>query len=730
MRLISFLSVRQWLFFFYLISLPWTAHAQLEGGSFEQASYSDDLPYWDYSFEHIEATDTIYFKRWWQIAHPKQEAKDRLARLAIGQSIAYLRAGKIDQYQDWQQAAFQSISQLPDSLQQAAFLKFGVALRELNYPIAALNAYNRVALSIDQATYPELSLTLYHHLNQVYLSLDDLQLSLEMAQKGIELITERPELQQAKYTFLRLELLKGIGLYYSLNGDFDLANSYYDQASQLDLNKVSPNIVAYLYTSIGQSYTTQGDYEQALHYLLLADSLNRSVDQHNQFTLSELGYLYNLRGEFELGIPLLEQQLNNALQNQLPNHERICLNYLAPAYAALGRYSEAYAAIHRAKKIQDAQQLRTAQAGGMTVLRNYLEAQKENQALVLSQEKEVALLQANQNRNWLLAVLGLCLISIMWALRLDRTKQKLEASRDALQRSEASLLEANLAKNNLLAVIGHDLKAPLARSKNRITQLRSAQASALPPDYLKELAYVEHSLGNLQDLIHQLVNWAAFQSKKLVYSPEEVAVADLLNQEVSYLHDLAIAKGVTLDISCEDWGIQTDPRMLSFILRNFLLNAIKFSNSGETIMVDFEALHFSKNVSTSAGLSPEPQRENSRGNYTKPSVNSLLLSVKDQGSGMTNAEIQQLFVMGAKHYSRRNNQASYGLGLHLAQKFAKSMKADIRVESKKGEGSTFFLEIPGPVFSYQDRFTTTPLTILNTEQSINTINNPINGKAS
>ena len=74
---------------------------------------------------------------------------------------------------------------------------------------------------------------------------------------------------------------------------------------------------------------------------------------------------------------------------------------------------------------------------------------------------------------------------------------------------------------------------------------------------------------------------------------------------------------------------------------------------------------------------------------------SVLISVSDHGTGMTEETINNLFSIDVHHSTPGTEKESgTGLGLILCKEFSEKIGGEIRVESKADEGSTFYLSIP------------------------------------
>ena len=109
-----------------------------------------------------------------------------------------------------------------------------------------------------------------------------------------------------------------------------------------------------------------------------------------------------------------------------------------------------------------------------------------------------------------------------------------------------------------------------------------------------------------------------------------------------------------------------DPNILSLVLRNLILNAIKFTESGGKIEVN-----------------------------AHPNGNEIVVSVSDNGIGIKPEAKQSLFEKTSSYSTHGTaNEKGTGLGLILCREFVEKNGGKIWMESELGKGSTFFFTLP------------------------------------
>ncbi len=256
--------------------------------------------------------------------------------------------------------------------------------------------------------------------------------------------------------------------------------------------------------------------------------------------------------------------------------------------------------------------------------------------------------------------------------RLDTEKDinKLLSDQKAqiTQRNE-ELHRVNATKDKLFSIIGHDLRNPLAVQKSLAHSLLADIDSFSKEDLTEALSIILRSAESGYDLLTNLLQWARSQSAGLKFTPKQVSIFELLTEITDSYKDTASQKEVTVKMVKATNGqdqVFADENMLRTILRNLLVNAIKFSHRRGiiSIQVDFTDTHTS-------------------------------IAISDQGVGMDENRLQRLFkTEHTRSTTGTANEQGTGLGLILCKEFVEHHGGTITVDSKKGEGSTFSFTLP------------------------------------
>lgn len=259
--------------------------------------------------------------------------------------------------------------------------------------------------------------------------------------------------------------------------------------------------------------------------------------------------------------------------------------------------------------------------------------------------------------------------------QLRAVNKSLDLKLGQLAESNVALYESNRLKSEFLANVSHELRTPLNSILGFAELLKDHVAAAGPdgkPSDGKPSRYLQNILrsgNNLLDLINDLLDLAKIEAGRMEVRSEPLSLSDLFEALAGLLKPLCAAKDVTIDpqVSSEVPILQTDTAKLQQILYNFLSNAIKYSPEGETILLS-------------------AMRQDDEG---------VKIAVTDRGPGI-DTEKQGLIFEKFRQIdgSMTRQHSGTGLGLAISKELAQLLGGHIGVESKPGEGSTFWITLP------------------------------------
>ncbi|MDX8339877.1 two-component regulator propeller domain-containing protein [Draconibacterium sp. IB214405] len=254
---------------------------------------------------------------------------------------------------------------------------------------------------------------------------------------------------------------------------------------------------------------------------------------------------------------------------------------------------------------------------------------------------------------------------------IEKQSAKIAEVAENLSQINTELTTANATKDKLFSIIAHDLISPFNAILGFSEVLTEEYKTMDDKNRMELIHHVHNSSRNAFDLLHNLLHWARSQDKKIEFEPENINVADIISNATTEVASLALNKKISIEsqLKNNDLLIFFDKNMIKLILRNLLMNAIKFSNPDSRIYINAEH--------TSADM--------------------VLFSVQDFGIGMDAETAVAIFgEEGNLNLAKgTSGEKGVGLGLSLCKEFVTSHGGEIWVESKLGEGSTFFFTIQG-----------------------------------
>ncbi len=266
--------------------------------------------------------------------------------------------------------------------------------------------------------------------------------------------------------------------------------------------------------------------------------------------------------------------------------------------------------------------------------------------------------------------------------KLKLQNKELALTNSLLKESETELSQSNSIKDRMFSIISHDLRAPLATLQNFLKMFISYRNAFSDEEITKITRDINKSLGNVGDLLENLLQWSRAQMGHLVTELEPLLVADYIQKNIELLLPTAKNKKINLQVSQIDESIlvEADPNLLNFILRNLISNAIKFTDTDGTVTVG--AILFDSDFNSDATTLE---------NKTQKTVH---IFVRDTGVGMSKETEQRIFVTD-QHITTRGtaNEKGTGLGLMVCKEFVEKQNGKIWVDSVEDEGTTFTFSI-------------------------------------
>ena len=171
----------------------------------------------------------------------------------------------------------------------------------------------------------------------------------------------------------------------------------------------------------------------------------------------------------------------------------------------------------------------------------------------------------------------------------------------------------------------------------------------------------------LKRLFDNLLTWSKSQQKSINFNPISLNVKEIIEYHLHLLKDNILEKKLKITYKIEDnIFIYVDKYMFSTVIKNLIINAIKFTSEEKEIKI-----------------------------YTEIKEKNILhLTFEDKGIGIAKRDIDKLFRIDIQYQKLgTNKEKGSGLGLIICKEFLEKNNGKIYVESKLNEGSKFIVEL-------------------------------------
>jgi len=252
---------------------------------------------------------------------------------------------------------------------------------------------------------------------------------------------------------------------------------------------------------------------------------------------------------------------------------------------------------------------------------------------------------------------------------LEEQRSDLEGTQSMLKQQAKALEQASRYKTEFLANMSHELRTPLNSALIMARLLADNRTGNLSGEQVKYAETIESAGNDLLALINDILDLSKIEAGRIEIQPEDISIGRLADklartfQPMAANRKLAFAVELMPDLP---ESFHSDPLRLEQILKNFLSNAVKFTEQGSvTLRVERsgnEGLSFAV-VDTGIGIPPQHQ--------------DAIFEAFRQADGTTNRKY-----------------GGTGLGLSISRELARLLGGDIHLTSEVGTGSEFKLVVP------------------------------------
>lgn len=220
-------------------------------------------------------------------------------------------------------------------------------------------------------------------------------------------------------------------------------------------------------------------------------------------------------------------------------------------------------------------------------------------------------------------------------------------------------------KNDFIAIVSHELKTPLTTAKG-FTQLLRAKAQKADDSFLSgSLLKIEQQIEKMSLLIKSFLDVARLEAGKIQLNKLPFEMSELLTECIAEAKSLSQSHQISI-LNVDEITVNADRDKIAQVVSNLLSNAIKYSPIGK--LIEISCTH---------------------------NTEFLEVRVRDEGMGVKPQDQARLFDRFYRVESKNTISISgFGIGLYLCAEIIHMHQGQIGVESKIGEGSTFYFTLP------------------------------------
>lgn len=224
--------------------------------------------------------------------------------------------------------------------------------------------------------------------------------------------------------------------------------------------------------------------------------------------------------------------------------------------------------------------------------------------------------------------------------------------------------ELDVAKTNFIATVSHELKTPLASSDFSLKLLEDERVGTLTPEQKELVQNLKEDNKRLLRILSELLDMSQVESGKIQLNLQDVQPWGIIDKALASVQNAAKQKNLTIQKQIADNipAIRADADKTTWVLNNFLTNAIRYSRENGEIIINI-------------------QQEGNKVQFT----------VQDFGKGIDPQYKDKIF---DRYFKIPGTKEGTGLGLAICKEFIEAQGGTITVESDFGKGSRFSFTLP------------------------------------
>ena len=247
--------------------------------------------------------------------------------------------------------------------------------------------------------------------------------------------------------------------------------------------------------------------------------------------------------------------------------------------------------------------------------------------------------------------------------------QNLKRREKELESTAKELEEANRQKDTFFSIIAHDLKDAFNSLIGLTDMMHDDLETMDEPTRKSFIGHISNTSHRTYRFLTNLLDWARINTGRIRTEMKQVSLGEIIDTVVPVYRERFEEKDLELDVDIDpDQELFTDPFMISSVLRNLVSNALKYSYRGGKVRL-YSSVDKKQNI--------------------------LSITVKDNGKGMSDEQVQDLFRIDRKvSMFGTEQEKGTGLGLLVTQEFVEFLGGVLLTECSLNGGCQFTVRLP------------------------------------
>jgi two-component system, sensor histidine kinase and response regulator len=532
-----------------------------------------------------------------------------------------------------------------------------------------------------------------------YISLGTMYFKTKDPDRALAYYTKASQLAQKTGDQLSVSrVYNNVGNIYEEKGDYGKALESFKQAAQLQEKLGNKKSLVISLQNIGNVHIYLSHPELGLPYLFkslkIADEVGNRICKSG--ILKSIAQIYQVKNNTPAALQYAKLSYDEALETNSSKKIAASAQLLQSLYAGQRNYEQAFTYLSVFVKHEALLGLENQKkvAAELTTRYETEKKERENENLKIERQRqnhEIKQQQITIAFGVVVVIVMLILVLMLYQnglhlkatshqlaeanrqlqhqhVKISQQKNELAAQSLKLKLQNEELEKNNNFKNKIFSVISHDLRTPFGSIKSvlDLVQCHPMSAEEVQPIFKLLSKDVDVSL----DMLNNLLVWSKAQLTETNITLQPVNLHRLVQENIQLAASNAGQKNIKLinDIA-PGAVVVADKERLNFILRNLLMNAVKFTFAGGEVRL-----------------------------YTRQEPgNETTIAVADNGQGISPRHLLKLFTEDRFTTLGTAREKGTGLGLMLCKEFAESLQGHILVKSEEGAGTTFYIKLPQPL---------------------------------